>query len=216
MPGFSGLTRLLAVPAGVICALVMSAPLRAQNASPAGQTQVALAASSVVPIQRPGHADTFAALIQEIGFDDLQARKEAAGEKEFRVDWRKGNRLSIGLSDDEWRIAYSILLDGSARIDAWSDQMHDTLGWSGGRFLVQSSTGAAAQMAKLDSLDHQGEPIVAETITRLKHELGEASCEKLEAFARQHAGRRSSDVEEANMAQAGNRFFFPAPHGAQR
>jgi hypothetical protein len=215
MPGFSGFTRLLAVPAGVLCALVMTASLRAQDARPVVEGQVALSASSVVPIQRPGHADTFAALIQEIGFDDLLARKEAAGEKEFRVDWRKVNRLSIGLSDDEWRIAYSILLDGSARIDAWSDQMHDTLGWSGGRFVVQSSTGAAVQMAKMDSLDHQGEPIVAETITRLKHELGEASFEKLEAFAHQHAGRRSADVEEASIAQAGNRCSGPA-HGAQR
>jgi hypothetical protein len=169
----------------------------------------------MAPIQRPGHADTFAALIQEIGFDDLLAHKEAAGEKEFRVDWKKVNRLSIGLTDDEWRLAYSILLDGSARIDAWSDQMHDALGWSGGRFHVQPSTDATEQMAKLNSLDHQGEPIVAETITRLKHELGEASFEKLEAFAHQHAGRHAADIEEASMAQAGNRFL-PGPRGDQR
>ena len=208
MPGFIGFTKLFLVPAVVVGALVGASSVLAQDASAAGliHSQVALSASTVTPMQRPGHGDVFAALIQEIGFDDLQARKQAAGAKEFRVDWRKVNRLSIGLSDDEWRIAYSVLLDGSARIDAWSDQMHETLGWNGGHFLVQSSADAAAQMAKLSSLDHQGDPIVAETITRLKHELGGASFAKLESFARQHAGRRSFDVEETNIAVAGNRF----------
>ncbi len=216
MPGFTALTKLLLVPAVVVGALVGASSVLAQDLRTVGltQSQVALPASTVTPIQRPGHGDVFAALIQEIGFDDLLARKEAAGAKEFRVDWRKVNHLSIGLSDDEWRIAYAILLDGSTRIDAWSDQMHETLGWSGGRFLVQSSADAAEQMAKLSSLDHQGDPIVAETITRLKHELGEASFRKLESFAHQHAGRRSFDVQETNIAVAGNRY--PGPHESQR
>lgn len=223
MPRFFGRSYLLAVLGGVGCTLVATASLRAQDARIVGQGQAAplatsVTSTSVASLQSPGSAHTFAAFIQEIGFDDLQARKEAAGERELRVDWKKVNQQLIGLTDDEWKTAYSILLDGSERTDAWSDQVHDTLGWNDGRFQINPSKHKAAVMAKLDSLDHQGAPIVAETIARLKQELGEASFKKLESFAHGNgsAGRMigAGLVEEGTtVAQTGN----PGPGpGAQR
>ncbi len=134
-----------------------------------------------------GH-DTFAAFIQEIGFDNLQARKEAAtGERQFRVDWLKVNHQSIGLSDDEWNKAYAILLDGSERIDTWSDQMHEALGWSDGRFQIDPSK-RTQQLAKVDLLSRQGEPIVGDTMLKLRRALGDDGFLKLASFVDQREG----------------------------
>ena len=193
MPGFQNrrLRRscFFALLAGLGCVLVATAPLRAQEPSAPPQSEMALSTVSGASLLAPARAETFAALIQEIGFDDLQARKEAAtGEPQFRVDWRKVNRQSIGLTEDQWNTAYAILLEGSDRIDASSDQMHEALGWSDGRFQIDPSKHTAQQLAKIDSLSRQGPRIMDDTIAKLRHALGEEGFSRLSSFVDQREG----------------------------
>jgi len=189
MPRFLRSSSLLAVLFGAGCALIAVLPVRAQETAslPRDRNEVALSTRSEASLQMPGR-DSFAALIQEIGFDDLLARKESAtGERQFRVDWAKVNHQSIGLSEDEWNTAYSILLDGSERIDAWSDQMHEALGWSDGRFNVDPSK-RTQQLARVDWLSRQGDPIVIDTMVRLRRALGDDGFIRLASFVDQREG----------------------------
>jgi hypothetical protein len=138
---------------------------------------------------RPSHAETFAAFMQEIGFDDLAARKEAiTGEAQPRADWKRMNHTSIGLTDDQWATAQSILLDGSQRVADWGDQMHEALGWKDGRFQSDRSQGAAEQLAALDSLGREGDSIINDTMARLEQQLGAEDFSKLDSFVFQREG----------------------------
>ena len=123
----------LAVFGGVVCALVATVPVCAQEAKTAGpQTRNAAAVSpSDSSTTRPSHEVTFTAFVQEIGLDDLAAPRRQSRQKQTRVDWKKLNQTSIGLTDDEWASAYSILLDGSEKVGAWSDEMQERAGLEG-------------------------------------------------------------------------------------
>lgn len=177
---------LLAVFGVVGCTLVASA--RAQDAT-TGRSAVALSTNPTAGGVTLSRADTFAAFIQEIGFDDLAARKEAiTGEKQFRVDWKTVNHRAIGLSDDEWSTAYRILLEGSQRVANWGDQMQDALGWKDGRFEADLSKHQAERLARIDSLSQQGEPIIGETIGTLREALGDDAFNKLSAFVYEREG----------------------------
>jgi hypothetical protein len=181
----------LAVFGGVVCTLAAVAA-GAQNL-PAEQ-QAALPANSGSYFARPTHADLFAAFIEEIGLDDLAMRKEAiTGQKQPRVDWKMLNHASIGLGDEEWAIAYAILLDGSQRMDNWGDAMQDALGWRDGRYRLDSSR-AAAELASLDKLGGQAAPIVEDTMVRLRLNLGDKAFARLASFVYQReSGDRMPD-----------------------
>jgi hypothetical protein len=197
MPGFFKRVNDLAVFGGVVCALVATVPVRAQEAKTAGpQTRNAAAVSpSDSSITRPSHEVTFTAFVREIGLDDLAARKEAiTGEKQARVDWKRLNQASIGLTDGEWATAYSILLDGSDKVGAWSDEMQDALGWKDGRFPGDGSTRATEQTARFDALSDRENSIVDETMTTLLQKLGDDAFNRLDAFAyRREGGERVID-----------------------
>ncbi len=191
MPKFFRGSILLAVFGGVGCTLVTTASARAQDArtSQQGHSAVALSTNLTAGGGTLSHADTFAAFIQEIGFDDLAARKEAiTGERQFRVDWKTVNHRAIGLSDDEWRTAYRILLEGSQRVANWGDQMQDALGWKDGRFEADPSKHPAERLARIDSLSQQGEPIIGETIGTLREALGDDAFNRLAAFVYEREG----------------------------
>ena len=93
MPRFFERLYWIAVLGGVGCTLV-ARPIgpRTGCGDSAAEFDSTLLSSTSVPAVSGAyglnHPDTFAAFIQEIGFDDLAARKEAiTGEKQFRVDW---------------------------------------------------------------------------------------------------------------------------------
>jgi len=138
--------------------------------------------------------ETFAAFLREIGASDLAARREAiTGHKQPRVDWALVNRTSIGLSDDEWKTAYAILLEGSRRVAEWSDEMQEALGWQKGRFQADPAQ-RAARTAKFEALRARGDSIVGETVVRLRRELGDDAFNRLDTFVIQReSGRRSVD-----------------------
>jgi len=127
MPRFFEHLYRIAVLGGVGCTLVAGPSARAQDAATVQQSLLESASSTSVPAVSGAyglnHPDTFAAFIQEIGFDDLASRKEAiTGDKQFRVDWNAVNHNMIGLSDDQWATAYAVLLDGSQRVVASSGE----------------------------------------------------------------------------------------------
>ncbi|HEY1499948.1 MAG TPA: hypothetical protein VGF88_10240 [Acidobacteriaceae bacterium] len=197
MPGFFKRVQDFAVFGGVVCALVATEPVRAQEAMTAvPQTRNAVAVSPSDSLTaRPSHEATFTAFVQEIGLDDLAARKETiTGEKQARVDWSRLNHASIGLTDDEWATAYSILLDGSEKVAAWSDEMQDSLGWKDGRFQGDRGTRATEQTARFDALRDRGNAIVDETMTLLLQKLGDDGFNRLDTFVyRREGGERMVD-----------------------
>ncbi|MGB9029553.1 MAG: hypothetical protein WCC27_05485 [Acidobacteriaceae bacterium] len=187
MPRFLERLYRIAVLGGVGCTLVAGPSARAQDAATVQQSLLEAASSTSVPaasgVYGLNHPDTFAAFIQEIGFDDLAARKEAiTGEKQFRVDWIAVNHNMIGLSDDEWTTAYAVLLDGSLRLGDWGDQMQEALGWKDGRFQADPTKGATLQLARAESLSRQGDDIVGATIARLRKNLGDQGFNRLASF----------------------------------
>jgi hypothetical protein len=193
MPGFFGRVLFHAVLFGeVVCILGATAPAGAQDAVATAQVNrsEAVLSTSVRPFgSRTSHVETFAAFLREIGADDLAARKEAiTGEKQARVDWTAVNQASIGLTDEEWKTAYSILLDGSQRVANWGDAMQDSLGWKDGRFEAVGTARAKEQMARFDALSEDGDSIVDDTMTRLRQGLGEDAFRKLDAFVYQREG----------------------------
>ena len=197
MPGFFRNYCLVFVLGEVVCTLGTAACAQ-QAAPPAQQTQNASALPDAASPHRPTHVDTFAAFIQEIGQDDLAARKEAiTGEKQARVDWKTVNRVSVGLTDEEWAIAWSILLDGSQKVANWSDQMQDAMGWKDGRYQAAPAGHATERLATLDVLSSRGAPIVEETIDTLRQNLGARAFARLDAFVYQREG--------------GQRIVEPAP-----
>jgi len=193
MPGFFRIGWLV-VLGGVGCALVASVPAGAQESAAAEQSRSAAAPSEVsIPVlHRVTHADTFGTFMQEIGADDLAARKEAiTGEKQQRVDWKAVNHVFIGLTDEEWAIAYSILLDGSQKVANWGDAMQEALGWKDGRYQSVPPGHAAERLAALESLSDQDAPIVDHTMDVLRQNLGDRAFSRLDSFVyRREGGRR--------------------------
>jgi hypothetical protein len=197
MPGFFRNYCLAVVLGEVVCTLGTAACAQ-QAAAPAQPGQSASALLTATSSHRLTHADTFAAFMQEIGQDDLAARKEAiTGEKQSRVDWKTVNRVSVGLTDEEWAIAWSILLDGSQKVDNWGDQMQDALGWKDGRYQVAPSGHATERLANLEVLSDGGAPIVNDTVDMLRQNLGDRAFSRLDAFVYQREG--------------GQRIVEPAP-----
>jgi hypothetical protein len=193
MPRFFQGSFLVAVLGGVGCTLVGNLPACAQNTATVRRDRTDVAASTSVSARSGAsalsHADTFSSFIQEIGFDDLAARKETiTGERQSRVDWKTVNHTRIGLSDDEWVTAYSILLDGSQRVADLGDQMHEALGWKDGRFEADPSRHATERLAKVESLSQQGEPIVGDTVAKLRQVLGDDAFNKLASFVYNREG----------------------------
>ena len=191
MPGFFGRVYFLVVLGGAGCALVATTPVHAQDAMTAAPQNRGAAASPGTerPMLRPSHAETFAAFMQEIGLDDLAARKVAiTGEAQSRVDWTALNQASIGLTDEQWTTAYSILLDGSQQVANWGDEMQAALGWKEGRFEADRSTRADQRIARFDALSSGGSSIIDETMGRLQQSLGDAAFRKLDAFVYQREG----------------------------
>jgi hypothetical protein len=198
MPGFFRRVLLFAAFSGeVVCILGAAAPVYAQNSTaPAQLNRSAAVMSSGVGPSMVGisHVETFAAFQREIGASELTAREEAiTGRNQPRVDWTMVNRTTIGLTDEEWKTAYGILLEGSQRVAEWSDEMQDALGWREGRFQADPAQ-RTARTAKFDALSARGDSIVEETMFRLRRQLGEDAFGKLDAFVSQHeGGRRSVD-----------------------
>jgi hypothetical protein len=185
MPGFFGQVCKRVVFCGVVCALVATVPVRAQDAMTAApQNRSADASTGPGPLM-PSHAETFAAFVQEIGLDDLAARKEAMGEMQSRVDWDAMNHGLIGLTDDQWKTAYSILLEGSQQVANWGDEMQEALGWRDGQFQADRSTRVSEQRARFDALSDRGDSITEETMARLRQSLGNDAFGKLDAFVYQ-------------------------------
>ena len=177
----------LAVFGGVVCTLAAVAA-GAQNAPAVQQdrSQEVLPANTGSFFTTPSHAEMFGAFMQEIGLDDLAMRKEAiTGEQVARVDWTMLNRTSIGLSGEDWAVAYSILLDGSQRMANWGDAMQAALGWRDGRYQADPSKAAAAELASFERLDSQGTPIVEDTMVRLRLNLGDKAFARLAGFVYQ-------------------------------
>jgi len=191
MPGFFARLQFLVVLGGVGCTLG-AASARAQDTAQTGnlnRSEAVLSTTVGAFAHRPSHIEAFAAFVREIGADDLSARKEAiTGEKQPRVDWKTTNQALIGLSDEKWSTAYSILLDGSQRVADWGDQMQDTLGWKDGRFQTDSSKPVAKQMARFDQLNDQGDAIVEEIMARLRQRLGDDAFNELDTFVYQREG----------------------------
>ena len=140
------------------------------------------------------HVETFAAFLREIGASELVAREEAiTGRKQALVDWTMVNRTTIGLTDEEWKTAHAILLEGSQRVAEWSDEMQDALGWRDGRFEADPAQ-RTARKAKFDAISARGDSIVEETMLRLRQQLGNDAFSRLDAFVSQReCGRRSVD-----------------------
>ncbi len=129
--------------------------------------------------------------MQEIGRDDLAARKEAiTGEPQARLDWKTLNHVSIGLTDEDWAIARNILLDGSQRMANWGDEMQDALGWKDGRYQAAPSKQAKERLATLDVLSDRAAPIVDSTMEILRQNLGDRAFSRLDAFVYQREGGR--------------------------
>ena len=198
MPGFFRRVLLFAAFSGeVVCILGAAAPVYAQNSTaPAQLNRSAAVMSSGVGPSMVGisHVETFAAFQREIGASELTAREEAiTGRNQPRVDWTMVNRTTIGLTDEEWKTAYAILLDGSQRVAEWSDEMQDALGWREGRFQADPVQ-RTARKARFDALSARGDSIVEETMVRLRQQLGNDAFSRLDAFAGQReSGRRSVD-----------------------
>ena len=198
MPGFFRRVLLFAVlPGEVVCILGAAAPACGQNlTAPAQVNRSAAVMSSGVGPSMAGtsHVETFAAFLREIGATELTAREEAiTGRNQSRVDWTMVNRTTIGLTDEEWKTTYVILLDGSQRVAEWSDEMQDALGWREGRFQADPAQ-RTARKAKFDALSARGDSIVEETMLRLRQQLGNDAFGKLDAFVSQReGGRRSVD-----------------------
>ena len=192
MPGFFRRLQALVVLGGIGCTLAAAASARAQDATQTvhlNRSEAVLSTTVGSFVNRPSHVETFAAFVREIGADDLYARKEAiTGEKQPRVDWKTLNHALIGLTDEEWSTAYTILLDGSQRVADWGDQMQEALGWKDGRFQADRSGPAAEQMARFDRLSDQGDSIVDETMARLRQHLGDDAFNKLDTFVYQREG----------------------------
>lgn len=191
MPKFTRSSLLFVVLGGVVCTLGAWAPVCAQDVTAAqpDHSAVALSASSTPFLHLPSHAEAFAAFMQEVGFDDLAARKEAiTGEAQPRVDWKTMNQKSIGLTGDQWATARFILLEGSQRVADWGDEMHEALGWKDGRFQSDPSQGSAERLAVLDSLSREGDPIIDDTMARLERQLGAEDFSKLDCFVFQREG----------------------------
>jgi hypothetical protein len=217
MPRFFERLYRIAVLGGVGCTLVAGPSARAQDAATVQQSLLDAVSSTSVPATSGAfglnHPDTFAAFIQEIGFDDLAARKEAiTGEKQFRVDWIAVNHNMIGLSDDEWATAYAVLLDGSLRLGDWGDQMQEALGWKDGRFQADPSKAATLQLARAESLSRQGDDIVGDTIAKLRKNLGDQGFNRLASFVDQREGTqtvinrgriRRGPIQTAKASQTG-------------
>jgi len=186
MPGFfRGVWGLAVLFGEIVCILGASASARAQSAAPPAQANrsEAVLSTTVGPsLSRTSHVETFAAFLREIGADDLAERKEAiTGRKQPRIDWLTLNRVSIGLTDDQWNAAWAILLDGSQRVSDWGDAMQETLGWRNGQFET-AATDRAAKAARFDALSAQGDSIVEATIASLRQQLGDDAFSKLDAF----------------------------------
>jgi hypothetical protein len=213
MPGFFKSVRGIAVFVGVVCALVVNVPVRAQEAMTAvPQTRNAAAVSSSDSSTAwPSHEATFTAFVQEIGLDDLAARKEAiTGEKQARVDSTRFNHVSIGLTDEEWAGAYAILLEGSDELGAWSDQMQEALGWKDGRFQGGGSARATEEAAGFDSLSDQKNPIINDTMTKLEQKLGGDAFNRLDAFVyRREGGERVIDRSPMRRGRTETAAFIP-------
>lgn len=196
MPGFLRNYCLVVVLGEVVCILGAQSIACAQQPGPAKQSpDTALSAASSALPHPPTHAEAFAAFMQEVGQDDLAARKEAiTGEKQPRVDWTTVNHVSIGLTDEEWAIAWSILLDGNQKVADWGDEIEDALGWKDGRYQPTPSGHATARLAKLDVLSDRGAPIVDDTIDLLRQNLGDRTFSRLDAYVyRREVGDRISE-----------------------
>jgi hypothetical protein len=192
MPGFFRSARLVAVLCGeVVCILGATVSAGAQNApasAPVNRSEAVLSTSVGPSAIRTSHVETFAALLREIGADDLAAREEAiTGQKQRRVDWANVNRTSIGLSDQEWQTAYAVLLDGSQRVADWGDAMQDSLGWKGGRFEA-AATQRTSRKAQFDALSAGGDAIVQETMVRLRTDLGDVAFNRLDVWVYRREG----------------------------
>jgi len=191
MTGFFGRAGFLVVLFGeVSCILGASAPAAAQAAGAQVHPSEAVLSTRERPFTRPSHVETFAALLREIGADDLAAREEAiTGEKQLRVDWTTVNRSSIGLSDEQWSAACAILLDGGQRVSAWGDAMQDALGWKDGQFAsAASAVNAAREKTQFDALSERGDAIVEETMTTLQQTLGAEAYARLDAYVYRREG----------------------------
>ena len=176
----------LAVSGAVACTLAAVAAGAQNTPAQQNRTQALLPANTGSSFTTPTHAQMFAAFMREIGLDDLAMRKEAiTGERQPRVDWTLLNHTSIGLSGEDWAVAYSILLDGSQRMANWGDAMQAALGWSDGRYQPDPSKTAAAELASFERLDSQGPPIVEDTTLRLRLNLGDKVFARLAAFVYQ-------------------------------
>lgn len=191
MPGLLGRMQWIAVlSGGAICTLGAGAPTWAQDAAsaaPVNRSEAVLSTGVGPSVSRANHVETFAALLREVGADDLAARKEAiTGQKQPRVDWVTLNRASVGLSDEEWKVTYAILEEGSQRVADWGDEVQDALGWQEGRFEAERLRSDPAQRAAMstqfDTLNAQGDSIVAATIAMLRERLREDAFDKLDAF----------------------------------
>ncbi len=138
------------------------------------------------------NVEMFAAFLREIGASELAAREETiTGRKQPRVDWSLVNRTTIGLTDDEWKTAHTILIDGSQRVAEWSDEMQDALGWRDGRFEADPAQ-RTARKAKFDAIGARGDSIVEETMLRLRQQLGNDAFSRLDAFVSQREGGRKT------------------------
>ncbi|HEX4309178.1 MAG TPA: hypothetical protein VHZ25_04070 [Acidobacteriaceae bacterium] len=197
MPGFLQRVHGIAVFGGVVCALAANVPVGAQEAMTAvPQIRNAAAVSPSDSSKAwPSHEATFTAFVQEIGGDDLAARKETiTGEKQGRVDWARLNHVSIGLTDEEWASAYAILLEGSDQLGAWSDRMQESLGWRDGRFEGGGSARATEHATGFDALSDQRNTIINDTMTKLEQKLGGDAFNRLDAFVyRREGGERVID-----------------------
>jgi len=200
MPQFFRNFCMVAALSEVVCILGAAAHAQ-QTAAPAqpGSGAPALsAASAALPLQ-PAHLRAFAVFMQEVGLDDLAARKEAiTGESQFRIDWRSVNRVSIGLNDEDWAVAWAILLDGNQKMADWGDQMQDAMGWKDGRYQAAPSGHATERLATLEVLTDQGAPIVNQTIYLLRQNLGDRAFNKLDAFVCQRESGHKT-VEPASI-----------------
>jgi hypothetical protein len=190
MPKFLRNFCLTALLGEVVCILGATACAQ-QAAAPDQQSPAAAAlpASSDALPHRLTHAEAFAAFIEEIGQDDLAARKEAiTGEPQPRIDWKTVNHVGIGLTDEDWAIARSILLDGSERMGDWGDEMQEALGWKDGRYQAASTGHARERLARLESLSDRAEPIIENTMEILRQNLGDRAFSRLDAYVYQREG----------------------------
>ncbi len=217
MPGFFqrvGFTVVLF--GGVVCTLGAGAPAWAQNAavtaSQPSHSEAVLSMSVGPFFSRTSHVETFAAFLREIGADDLAARKEAiTGRKQARVDWIALNRASIGLTDEQWKSAYAILVDGSQQVADWGDAMQDALGWKDGRFQADPQD-RLAKTAQFDRLSAHGDSIVDATIATLQQELGNDAFDRLDTFVIQReGGKRTIDQGPIHKGRMETAKVTPIP-----